>query len=103
MLPNQVNILSLANNTVRRLDLPQAVNINGGYYFEGLVYLTTLQSSADPTPSSVISIDPVTYGVRTLFNSYFGLHFNGLDDCVWVRQGMYFHPSPCSSMLGRRR
>ncbi|RDI77059.1 hypothetical protein Vi05172_g12962 [Venturia inaequalis] len=59
---------------------------NGGYYFNGLVYLTDIGN--ETLAGGVYSIDPIpdatgTHQTEVVVNSYYGLRFNGPDDVTW--------------------
>lgn len=54
------------------------VNPNGGYYFNGLVYLTSFGN--ETTSPAIVSIDPYTYETKEVINSFYGLPLNGPDD-----------------------
>lgn len=71
---------------------------NGGYYFDGKVYLTG-QGTAT-VPPCIYAVDPDTYETTVLFNSYFGVRFGGPNDVTWVKRGdrsyMFFTDEPQS-------
>lgn len=54
------------------------VNPNGGYYFDGLVYMTSFGNAS--TSPTIVSIDPETYETKEVVNSFFGVPVNGPDD-----------------------
>lgn len=81
--PGYLSILDLNTSTVFQPELtgPAAsvpVNPNGGYYFNGLVYLTPFGN--ETTSPAIVSIDPYTYETKEIVNSFYGLSFNGHDD-----------------------
>ncbi|KAF2486396.1 hypothetical protein BDY17DRAFT_321195 [Neohortaea acidophila] len=86
VFPGTVYVLSLDTGHVGPLNSSSKVrNPNGGYYFEGKVYFTSIPGPANDTyPGGIISVDVHTLETQTIVNSYFGLHFNGPDDIVWV-------------------
>ncbi|KAL1898010.1 hypothetical protein Sste5346_003868 [Sporothrix stenoceras] len=87
--PTKLYILFLENNTVVEPQLTATAgygthiplaNPAGGYYFNGTVYLALV--GTDQEPASVVSVDPRTYVVRPVVNSYFGLELPPVDDLV---------------------
>lgn len=82
-MPGYLSILDLNTSTVFQPNLtgPAAdipVNPNGGYYFEGLVYLTSFGNTT--TSPTIVTIDPITYHTIEIINSFYGLPLNGPDD-----------------------
>ena len=93
-LPPTLYALNLSTGAIGELNASETiVNANGGYYFEGKVYIATYPNN-DSYSGGIISVDTKTLEVETVLNSYFGLRFNGVDDITWVIQGnnryMYF-------------
>ena len=79
--------LNLHTNAVSILNTSTTINDpDGGYYFDGKVYLATFPSN-DGYSGGVISVDVETLEVEIVVNSYFGLRYNGIDDIVWVYRG----------------
>lgn len=74
------------------------VTPNGGYYFNGTVYITG-QGTATVAPC-IYAIDPNTYETTVVVNSYFGIRFNGPNDVSWIKRGnnsyMFFTDDPLS-------
>jgi gluconolactonase len=96
-----VQVLNLANYTVSTPTLrsPQTsllplANPNGGYYFNGTLYLALAGSPT--TGGSIVTIDPITLQTEEIVNSYFGLRFPSLDDVVVVPPISPRHPTSCS-------
>lgn len=59
---------------------------NGGYYFDGLVYLAAIGN--ETLAGGIYSINPIpdatgTYQTEVVVNSYYGARFNGPDDVTW--------------------
>ncbi|KAK3116635.1 hypothetical protein LTR53_002810 [Teratosphaeriaceae sp. CCFEE 6253] len=83
--PGYLSILDLNTSTVFRPNITPAgilPNPNGGYYFDGRVYMTTF---GDPeTTPAIVAVDPCTYRAEEVVNSYFGLPLNGPDDVTVV-------------------
>lgn len=78
-------ILNLDTYEITIPDFEDSVtNPNGGTYFDGLVYFATYQSPM--YPAAVVSVNPSTGKVKTLFNSYFGLRLVSPDDLVWMKR-----------------
>lgn len=82
-VPGYLSILDLNTSTVFRptlsgpaADIP--VNPNGGYYHDGLVYLTSFGNTT--LSPSIVSINPKTYETVEVVNSFYGLPLNGPDD-----------------------
>lgn len=87
-MPGYLSILDLNTSTVFQPNLtgPAAdipVNPNGGYYFEGLVYLTSFGNTT--TSPTIVAIDPHTYQTTEIINSFYGLPINGPDDVTIAR------------------
>lgn len=87
-VPGYLTILDIAssktfqpNLTGPAADIP--INPNGGYYFDGLVYLTSFGNGT--TSPAIVSIDPHTYETHEVINSFFGLPLNGPDDVTLAR------------------
>ncbi|CAK3755452.1 Hypothetical predicted protein [Lecanosticta acicola] len=81
--PGYISILDLNTSKVFQPTLsgPAAsipVNPNGGYYFDGLVYMTSFGNAT--TSPSIVSIDPRSYYTQEVINSFYGLPLNGPDD-----------------------
>ncbi|KAK4494173.1 hypothetical protein PRZ48_014471 [Zasmidium cellare] len=84
--PGTVYVYNLDSGHIGPLNSSSKVhNPDGGYYFEGKVYFASYPGPANETyRGGVISVDVHTLQVETVVNNYFGLHFNGVDDIVWV-------------------
>ena len=79
--------LNLDTNAINKINASKPIPTpNGGYYFEGKVFIATYPNNASYS-GGVVSVDVNTLEVETVLNSYFGLHYNGVDDLVWVKQG----------------
>lgn len=87
--------LKMSETYTPRTSIP-FVNPNGGYYFNGTVYITG---------TGTFTKVPCTYGINpsdgettVILNTYFGLQFNGPNDITWVRCGnkayMFFTDDP---------
>ncbi|KAK5121026.1 hypothetical protein LTR85_005810 [Meristemomyces frigidus] len=79
--PGYLSILDLNTSTVFRPRIEPAgilPNPNGGYYFNGKVYMTTFGDTT--TTPAIVAIDPRTYHAEEVVNSYFGLPLSGPDD-----------------------
>lgn len=72
------------------------VNPNGGYYFNGTVYITGTGTFTEAP--CIYGIDPSTGETAVILNTYFGLQFNGPNDVTWVSRGnkayMFFTDDP---------
>lgn len=77
------------NLTGPAADVP--VNPNGGYFFDGLVYLTSFGDTT--TSPTIVSIDPVTYETNEVVNSFYGLPLNGPDDVTFASSRV--NDQPC--------
>lgn len=85
--PGVLTILNLNDSTTYepRLSGPGAavfVNPNGGYYFQGRVYITTFGN--ETTTPTILSIDPYTFESHEVVNSFFGTPLNGPDDVTFA-------------------
>lgn len=87
--PAGLYILFLENNTVVDAKLTAApsygthiplANPAGGYYFNGTVYLALVGNENEP--ASLVAVDPRTYVVTPVVNSYFGLELPPVDDVI---------------------
>jgi gluconolactonase len=76
--------LNLGTNDVSKVQASEEIiNANGGYYFEGKVYIATYPNNASYS-GGIISVEVNTLQVETVLNSYFGLRYNGIDDIAWA-------------------
>jgi gluconolactonase len=83
--PTHVEILSLADYTIRNLTSSRPVhNPNGGFFHQRLMYFTCLRDDSRGWPGGIVSVDPATGHVEDILNSYFGLKFDSIDDLAWV-------------------
>lgn len=72
---------SLNNATSRQIKTNPPINYPlGGYYWNGKAYFT--EYSIPTNPASIIAIDPKTYKVDPIVNSYFGMPLAPADDMV---------------------
>lgn len=87
--PTSLYVLFLENNTVIKPEFLVAkgysvriplANPAGGYYFDGTVYVCLTGDERES--ASLIGIDPYTYQVTPIVNSYFGLELPPIDDVV---------------------
>lgn len=82
---------------VSKTNLP-ILNPNGGYYFNGTVYITSGGTIEDAP--CIYAIDPSTGSTIIVLNTFFGLAFNGPNDVTWVKRGnkayMFFTDDPIS-------
>jgi gluconolactonase len=78
-----------------RTSLP-IVNPNGGYYFNGTVYIAGTGTFTEAP--CIYGINPSNGETTVVLNTYFGLQFNGPNDITWVRRGnkayMFFTDDP---------
>jgi gluconolactonase len=72
------------------------VNPNGGYYFNGTVYIAGTGTFTEAP--CIYGINPANGETRVILNTYFGLQFNGPNDITWVTRGekayMFFTDDP---------
>lgn len=72
------------------------LNPNGGYYFNGTVYITGGGTFTEAP--CIYAIDPSTGATSIVVNTFFGLQFNGPNDVTWVKRGnkayMFFTDDP---------
>ncbi|KAJ4346393.1 uncharacterized protein N0V89_010322 [Didymosphaeria variabile] len=85
--PGYITILDLNTSKTFRPSLigsgaPVLVNPNGGYYFDGLVYITSFGNAT--TAPTIVSIDPYTYETKEVINSFYELPLNGPDDITFA-------------------
>ncbi|KIW78547.1 hypothetical protein Z517_08385 [Fonsecaea pedrosoi CBS 271.37] len=86
--PSYVSKLDLATNKITRLDIPPVahVGVNGGYYYNGLVYFAATGNESLPNaPAALWSVDPKTLHAEVVVDSYYGLRLNSVDDLTWVK------------------
>ena len=75
--------LNLGSGAISKIHAAETIiNANGGYYFEGKVYIATYPDNKTYS-GGIISVDAKTLQVENVVNSYFGLRFNGVDDIAW--------------------
>jgi gluconolactonase len=93
--------LDLASSTIYEpaTSIP-IITPNGGYYFNGVVYITSQGTLTDPP--CIYGIDPQTGATEVVVNSYFGVRFGGPNDVTWVKRGnnsyMFFTDDPLSQV-----
>ncbi len=69
--------LDLGTNKISEVQTKgNLVNPNGGYYFEGKVYIATYPNNQTYS-GGVVAVDVNTLEVEMITNSYFGLRYNG--------------------------
>ena len=96
---NYLMVLDLATSSVT---FPQTsipiLNPNGGYYFNGTVYITGTGTLTQAP--CIYAINPSTKEASIVLNTYFGLRFNGPNDVTWITRGnksyMFFTDDPIS-------
>lgn len=77
-IPPALYELDLESNEISEVPTKTFVtNPNGGYYFEGKVYIATYPNNQSYS-GGVVSVDVKTLEVETITNSYFGLRYNGM-------------------------
>ena len=76
-----LNLGSNAVHVVRTLE--KITNPNGGYYFQGKVYVATYPNNKFYS-GGVISVDAATFQVEMIKTSYFGVRFDDIDDVTWA-------------------
>lgn len=103
-----VNILDLNHNTVQRLQTTNGVEVlnpNGGGYHNGKVYIAGDGNAT--VPPCIYMVDPVSYQVEVIINSYFGLRFGGPNDLTWGSSGekhwLFFTDDPLSAIYNGGR
>jgi hypothetical protein len=80
--PSQISILNLNTGEITRPNITTGYkNFQRGVYSakKELVYFTTYRDN-ETYYGGLVSINPSTYEVKPIFNSYFGLPFSGLND-----------------------
>lgn len=76
-IPPALYELDLSTNAISEVKTAQAViNPNGGYYYQGKVWIATYPNNQS-YPGGIVSVDVKTLEVETITNSYFGLRYNG--------------------------
>lgn len=84
VIPPTLYALDLGTNSISKVEASEEIiNANGGYYFEGKVYIATYPNNASYS-GGIVAVDVKTLQVETVLNSYFGLRYNGIDDIVWA-------------------
>lgn len=78
----ETHAINLVNTT------PPIINANGGYYYNGTVYIATYLNNGTYR-GGVVAVDPKTLELTTITNSYFGLPYNGIDDVCWTTNGTH--------------
>ncbi|KAL4937496.1 hypothetical protein BDV06DRAFT_226906 [Aspergillus oleicola] len=97
--PTYVSILDLETHSVRRPEIPELrdVNPNGGYYFNGLVYFAIAGNESAPAGATgIVSVDPKTYKVTSIVNSFFGLVMVSVDDLAWAKPNTSVGATSCT-------
>ena len=86
--PRGVSILDMATNNIQTIDIPALRNINpnGGYYFNGTMYLTVAGNQTVPNGApGIYAIDTQTHAATPILNSFYGLKFQTVDDLSWAK------------------
>ena len=65
---------------------PPVINPNGGYYYNGSVWMATYPNN-QTYRGGVVAVNVNTLQATTVVNSYYGLPFNGVDDVAWASNG----------------
>ncbi len=94
VIPPKLFALNLKTNAISTVEGSEPIiNANGGYYYNGKVYIATYPNN-ESYSGGIISVDAKSLQVETVLNSYFGLRYNGVDDIVWAardgKEYMYF-------------
>lgn len=97
------SILDLSNYTITTpvITVPGAEpgyspNWNGGYYFNGTVYLTASGNESIGLKPGLYSVDPVTLEIDVVLDSYFGVPINSIDDITIVKSNTTIGSTSCS-------
>ena len=78
--------INLKNSTIVTPSTTAPVEApNGATYFNGTLYVAAWGN--ETYAGGVLAIDPITFTTTTLFNSYFGLRLNSIDDLIWAKRG----------------
>ena len=86
--PTTISILDLATNEIQTIDIPglRSINPNGGYYFNGTMYLTVAGNLTLPNGAPAIyAINTTTHTATPILNNFYGLKFQSIDDLSWVQ------------------
>ena len=76
-IPPALYELDLSTNAISEIKAKQTIiNANGGYYYQGKVYIATYPDNQTYS-GGVVAVDVKTLEVETVTNSYFGLRYNG--------------------------
>ena len=103
-VPVTFSILYLNNMTIRtpQVKVPQAPagtvspNWNGGTYFNGLVYFTASGNESLGLKPAIYSVDPATFQVEIVFDSYFGVPVGSIDDIIIVKPNTTIGSTSCN-------
>ena len=76
------------------------VNPNGGYYFNGTVYVAGLGTWTEAP--CIYAINASNGNTTMVLNTYFGLQFNGPNDITWVKRGDKGKTLQSTCQFGRR-
>jgi gluconolactonase len=77
VFPPKTYELELSSNKISEVQTSEPVtNPNGGYYYQGKIYIATYPNNQS-YPGGVVAVDAKTLEVEMITNSYFGLRYNG--------------------------
>lgn len=77
LIPPKMYELNLESNEISEVQTSEPVtNPNGGYYYQGKVWIATYPNNQSYA-GGIVSVDVETLEVETVINSYFGLRYNG--------------------------
>jgi gluconolactonase len=85
--PTYFSVLNLKTFTVTAIKndtLSDGRTPNGGTYFDGLTYFTTLGNKTINQAPGIFSVNTTSYDATPILNSYYGVHINSVNDLTWV-------------------
>lgn len=85
--PTYFSVLDLDTYTVTPIkndSLADGRTPNGGTYFNGLAYFTTLGNLSISQAPGVFSVNPTTFAASPVINTYYGVPLNSINDITWA-------------------
>ena len=94
--PTYFSVLELSTYTItpiKNTSLSDGRTPNGGTYFNGRAYFTVLGNKTISEAPGIFSVDPTSFSVTPILNSYYGVHLNSVNDVTWANAFVCLEPN----------